>query len=143
MSDAAVSMSLHRLAICMNRYYGKKVLIFLDKYDTPLHEAYAYGYWEKLVSFIRSLFNCTFKTNPYMERGQMTGIIRVSKESIFSDISNLEVVTTTSEKYREKGFDRIKSTLNSFLMFTWKKKNMTWSSRLRNWHKITCNYDSG
>ena len=99
MSDAVVSMSLHRLAICMSRYYGKKVLIFLDEYDTPLQEAYAYGYWEKMVSFIRSLFNCTFKTNPYMERGLMTGITRISKESIFSDISNLEVVTTTSEKY--------------------------------------------
>lgn len=99
MSDAAAAMSLHRLALCMNRYYGKKAIIFLDEYDTPLQEAYVYGYWEKLSSFIQGIFHCTFKTNPYMERGLLTGITRISKESIFSDISNLEVVTTVSEKY--------------------------------------------
>ena len=87
------------LQICMYRYYGKKAMILLDEYDTPLQEAYVYGYWEELTTFIRSLFNCTFKTNPYLERGLMTGITRVSKESIFSDLNNLEVVTTTSEKY--------------------------------------------
>ena len=101
MSDAVASMSLHRLAICMNRYYGKKVLIFLDEYDTPLQEAYVYGYWEKLVSFIRSLFNCTFKTNPYMERGLMTGITRISKQSVFSDLNNPTVVTVTSDLYTD------------------------------------------
>ena len=99
MSDAVAAMALHRLAICMYRYYGKKAIILLDEYDTPLQEAYVYGYWEELTNFIRSLFNCTFKTNPYLERGLMTGITRVSKESIFSDLNNLEVVTTTSEKY--------------------------------------------
>lgn len=61
----------------------KKAIILLDEYDTPLQEAYVYGYWEELTTFIRSLFNCTFKTNPYLERGLMTGITRVSKESIF------------------------------------------------------------
>ena len=83
----------------LSRYYGKKVIILLDEYDTPLQEAYVHGYWEELTAFIRSLFNSTFKTNPYMERGLLTGITRVSKESIFSDLNNLEVVTTTSEKY--------------------------------------------
>ena len=64
-----------------------------------MQEAYIKGYWEDLVDFTRSLFNSTFKTNPYLERGLMTGITRVSRESIFSDLNNLEVVTTTSEKY--------------------------------------------
>lgn len=68
MSDAVAAMALHRLAICMYRYYGKKAIILLDEYDTPLQEAYVYGYWEELTTFIRSLFNCTFKTNPYLER---------------------------------------------------------------------------
>lgn len=99
LSDAVAAMSIHRLALCMYRYYGKKVLIFLDEYDTPLQESYVFGYWEKLVLFLRSMLNYTFKTNPYLERGLLTGITRISKESIFSDISNLEVVTTTSEKY--------------------------------------------
>lgn len=99
MSDSVAAMSLHRLSICLNRYYGKKVIILLDEYDTPLQEAYVGGYWEQMVQFIRSLFNATFKTNPYLGRAFLTGITRVSKESIFSDLNNLTVVTTTSEKY--------------------------------------------
>ncbi|MCD7955564.1 MAG: ATP-binding protein [Lachnospiraceae bacterium] len=99
MSDTVAAMALHRLAICMYRYYGKKVIILLDEYDTPLHEAYAYDFWDKLIPFISKLFNCTFKTNPYMERSVLTGITRVSKESVFSDMNNLEVVMTTSCKY--------------------------------------------
>lgn len=58
-----------------------------------------YGYWEELVPFTRSLFNSTFKTNPFMERGLMTGITRVSRESMFSDLNNLNIVTTTSNEH--------------------------------------------
>ncbi len=101
MTDDVAVLALHYLSDYMSRYYGQKVLIFLDEYDTPLQEAYVYGYWKELVQYIRSMFNSTFKTNPYMERSIMTGITRVSKESIFSDLNNLEVVTTTSEKYAE------------------------------------------
>lgn len=71
----------------------------LDEYDTPMQEAYLYGYWKEFTAFIRSLFNATFKTNPYLERAMMTGITRVSKESVFSDLNNLNVVTTTSTEY--------------------------------------------
>jgi hypothetical protein len=81
------------------RYYNKKVIILLDEYDTPMQEAYVNGFWEDLVAFTRSMFNAAFKTNPYLERAIMTGITRVSKESIFSDLNNLEVITTTSNKY--------------------------------------------
>ena len=101
MEDYAASEALHNLSDYLMRYYGKKVLILLDEYDTPLHEAYVGGYWEELVSFLRNIFNSTFKTNPYLEKALMTGITRVSKESIFSDLNNLEVVTTTSEKYSD------------------------------------------
>jgi hypothetical protein len=59
------------------------------------------GFWDELVAFTRSLFNATFKTNPYLERGIMTGITRVSKESIFSDLNNLKVITTTSPEYAD------------------------------------------
>ena len=83
----------------MYKYYGKKVIIILDEYDTPMQEAYRNGYWDELVALTRSLFNSTFKTNPYLERGIMTGITRVSKESIFSDLNNLVVITTTSNQY--------------------------------------------
>ena len=101
MEDYEVSGAIRALAGYLFRYYGKRVIILLDEYDTPMQEAYVNGYWEELVSFTRNLFNATFKTNPYLERGIMTGITRVSKESIFSDLNNLEVVTTTSEKYAD------------------------------------------
>ena len=91
--------SLKNLSEYLYRYYGKKVIILLDEYDTLLQEAYVNGYWKELTVFTRSLFNSTFKTNPSLERAIMTGITRISKESIFSDLNNLEVVTTTSEKY--------------------------------------------
>ena len=99
MDDSDASLSLYQLSNYLYRYYGKKVIILLDEYDTPMQEAYVDGYWEDLVAFTRSFFNSTFKTNPWLERGIMTGITRVSKESIFSDLNNLEVVTTTSDKY--------------------------------------------
>ena len=91
--------SLHRLSDYLSRHYGKKVIILLDEYDTPMQEAYVNGFWEELVAFTRSFFNSTFKSNPYMGRGIMTGITRVSKESVFSDLNNLKVVTTTSNEY--------------------------------------------
>ena len=99
MSDTVAQEALKNLSNYLSRYYGKKVIILLDEYDTPMQEAYVNGYWEELVAFTRSLFNATFKTNPYLERAIMTGITRVSKESIFSDLNNLVVVTTTSNQY--------------------------------------------
>ncbi len=101
MSEVTASLALKALSSYLERYYGKKVIILLDEYDTPMQEAYVNGFWDEMVSFTRSLFNSTFKTNPYLECAIMTGITRVSKESIFSDLNNLEVVTTTSEKYEE------------------------------------------
>ena len=99
MPDYVATLSLKALSGCLYRYYGKKAIILLDEYDTPMQEAYAGGYWNEMAGFIRSLFNSTFKTNPYLDRAVMTGITRVSRESIFSDLNNLEIVTTTSEKY--------------------------------------------
>lgn len=96
-SDAA--MSLNRLSGYLFRYYGKKVIILLDEYDTPMQEAYVNGYWKELLSFIRNLFNNTFKTNPFLERAVMTGITRVSRESMYSDLNNLKVVTMISNEY--------------------------------------------
>ena len=99
MSDTVAQEALKNLSNYLSRYYGKKVIILLDEYDTPMQEAYVNGYWEELGGFTRSLFNSTFKTNPYLERAIMTGITRVSKESIFSDLNNLKVITVTSDEY--------------------------------------------
>ena len=97
--DKDVSFALNSLSKYLSSYFGKNVIILLDEYDTPMQEAYVNGYWEELVAFTRSLFNATFKTNPYLERAIMTGITRVSKESIFSDLNNLKVITVTSDEY--------------------------------------------
>lgn len=125
MPEVVATMALHRLSKFLFQYYGKKVIILLDEYDTPMQEAYVNGFWDELVSFTRSMFNAAFKTDPYLERAIMTGITAfansaavfncecdlagarsgravsalVSKESIFSDLNHLEVITTTSEKY--------------------------------------------
>ena len=99
MEDTAAQSAIQDLCSYLSRYYKKKVIVILDEYDTPMQEAYVHGYWDTFTSFLRSLFNATFKTNPYLERAVMTGITRVSKESIFSDLNNLAVVTTTSDRY--------------------------------------------
>ncbi|MCI9663850.1 MAG: AAA family ATPase [Lachnospiraceae bacterium] len=101
MEDFLAADSLNALSDYLMRYYRKKVIILLDEYDTPMQEAYVNGYWKELADFIRNLFHSTFKTNPCLERGIMTGITRISKESVFSDLNNLEVVTTTSKKYED------------------------------------------
>ena len=101
MEDYIAADSIRALSDYLGRYYGKKPLILLDEYDTPMQEAYVNGYWQEIIDFFRSLFNATFKTNTYFDRAVLTGITRVSRESVFSDLNNLEVVTTTSDKYAD------------------------------------------
>ena len=99
--NSTITLSLKMLSLYLFRYYGKKVIILLDEYDTPMQEAYVNGYWDEMAAFIRSLFNSTFKTNPYLFRAVMTGITRISRESVFSDLNNLTVITTTSEIFED------------------------------------------
>lgn len=98
-ANDTICNAVKNLSNCLYRYYKKKILIFLDEYDTPMQESYLHEYWEEFIAFIRNFFNATFKTNPYLERAMMTGITRVSKESVFSDLNNLNVVTTTAREY--------------------------------------------
>ncbi len=122
-------MALHQLSLFLSRYYGKRMIILLDEYDTPMQEAYIKGSWEELVSFTRGLFNAAFKTNPYLERALLTGITRVSKESVFSDLNNLEVITTTSENYADCfGFteDEVSAALAEYGMSDRKKEVKSW-----------------
>ena len=119
MDDVTAQDALKNLSSYLNLLYGKKVLIFLDEYDTPMQEAYINGYWDEFTGFMRGLFNATFKTNPYLERAIMTGITRASKESVFSDLNNLTVITTTSDQYADCfGFteEEVFKTLDQFGM---------------------------
>ena len=101
MGDAEAAAALNNMSMYLARYYGRRVIILLDEYDTPMQEAYIHGYWDEFAGFMRSLFNATFKTNPYLDRAVMTGITRISKESVFSDLNNLTVITTTSDAYAD------------------------------------------
>ena len=120
MPEVIATMAIHKLAEYLYRYYGRKVIILLDEYDTPMQEAYIDGYWEQMVGFIRSMFNATFKTNPYLERAIMTGITRTSKESVFSDLNNPTVITTTTERYMDSfGFtqEEVEQALQEYDLF--------------------------
>jgi len=129
MDDVTATLALHRLSNYLSRYYGKKVILLLDEYDTPMQEAYVNGFWEDIVYFMRNMFNATFKTNPYLGRAILTGITRVSKESIFSDLNNLEVVTTTSDKYADSfGFteEEVFCSLDAFDLSNYKNDVKNW-----------------
>ncbi len=129
MRETTATIALHRLSRYLYKYYGKKVIILLDEYDTPMQEAYVNGYGEELVSFTRSMFNSTFKTNPYLDRAIMTGITRVSRESIFSDLNNLKIVTTTSDEYADCfGFTEgeVFAALNEYGMSDRKQEVKSW-----------------
>ena len=145
MGDVEATLAIHNLTKYLNRYYDKRVIILLDEYDTPMQEAYVDGYWKEMVAFTRSMFNAAFKTNPYLEQAIMTGITRVSKESIFSDLNNLKVVTTTSNEYgtsfgftEEEVFaamdeyglterEKVKSWYDGFIFGKWKDIYNPWS----------------
>lgn len=129
MADTDAVIALYKLSDFIQRYYGKKPIILLDEYDTPMQEAYVNGYWDEIVSFTRSLFNSTFKTNPFFDRAIMTGITRVSKESIFFDLNNLTVVTTTSDKYADSfGFtqDEVSEALREFGLSEMEERVKDW-----------------
>ena len=121
MENYVFSASLKTLSNYLYRYYGKKVIILLDEYDTPMQEAYVKGYWRELVELTRSLFNAAFKTNPFLERAVMTGITRVSRESVF--------ITSTSDKYADIfGFteEEVASALGEFGLSDQEKEVREW-----------------
>jgi len=129
MTNEALFGALNYLSECLFNYYGKKTIILMDEYDTPMQEAYIHGYWKEFTVFMRSMFNATFKTNSYMERAIMTGITRVSKESMFSDLNNLNVVTLTSDEYASAfGFteEEVFAALDIYGMSKEKEKIKKW-----------------
>ncbi len=100
-TDEECQEAPRRLAEFLYLHYGKKCLILLDEYDTPMLEAYVEGYWEEAIVYIRRMFHAAFKDNPYLEKGLLTGITRITQESIFSDLNNLAVVTTMTDNYTD------------------------------------------
>ena len=98
-SDSEAQYFLFNLSQALCKHYGSRVIILIDEYDTPMHEAWLNGYWSKLSSFLQPLLGKALKDNAYLERGLLTGITRIAKESIFSDLNHLDVITTVSDDY--------------------------------------------
>ena len=101
MSQSTAASSLNVLCSMLKRFHGAAPAVLIDEYDTPMQEAWLGGFWNEAVGFMRDLMNSTFKTNTSLGRGLITGITRISKESIFSDLNNLQIVTTLTPKYEE------------------------------------------
>lgn len=99
MDASTAAQSVRLLTDLLYVYYGQKPIILLDEYDTPLQEAYFNSFWDEMTAFVGAFFNNSFKTNPSLGRALLTGITRICKESIFSDLNNIDVVTQTSTKY--------------------------------------------
>ncbi len=93
--------SLAFLSKCLYQNYKQKAIILIDEYDVPLENAYYAGFYEEMIVFIRSLFESALKTNPYLEFSVITGCLRISRESIFTGLNNLKMISIVSEEYSE------------------------------------------
>ncbi len=99
MSSEVAEGAINMLSDFLYRYFGRKAIIIIDEYDTPMQEAWVHGFWKEAVEFFRSFFGATFKNKDDFEKAVITGITGISKESIFSDLNHLSVITTTSDQY--------------------------------------------
>ncbi|MCB6730901.1 MULTISPECIES: AAA family ATPase [Blautia] len=101
MSDTAMEKALLRLSSLLCKHYGKQVILLIDEYDVPLDKAFQYGYYDEMVSLIRNMFGNALKTNPNLYFAVLTGCLRISKESIFTGLNNLKVLTLTDVRFDE------------------------------------------
>lgn len=128
-SDVAIKTALNIMCEVLYRQTGKKAIVLLDEYDTPLQEAWISGYWDAAITFLRGFFNSSFKTNPYLERALITGITRVAHESIFSDFNNPKVITSSSNEYATSfGFTQseVDASLEEFGLVDRRKRVHDW-----------------
>ena len=95
--EVQLKNSLKILSNCLYKYYQQRVIILIDEYDVPLQSAYNNGYYDEMVDFLRSIFSSALKTNDALERGVLTGCLRIAKESIFTGLNNFTVRSITSQ----------------------------------------------
>ena len=93
--------SLQFLSSCLEKYFGSKTIILIDEYDVPLENAFFEGFYDEMISFIRSLFESALKTNPSLEFSVITGCLRISRESIFTGLNNLNIISILNNRYAE------------------------------------------
>ncbi|MCI9175013.1 MAG: AAA family ATPase [Lachnospiraceae bacterium] len=101
MSEATLGSSLRQLSGMLEKHYGTKVILLIDEYDVPLAKAHANGYYDQMISLIRSLLGEALKTNNSLKLAVLTGCLRISKESIFTGLNNLKVLTIADERFDE------------------------------------------
>ena len=114
---SAYNDALKFLSECLWQYHGKNTMILIDEYDVPLENAYLEGFYDQMIPFIRSLFESALKTNPYLEKSVITGCLRISKESIFTGLNNLETDSVLHTRYADSfGFteDEVKAMLTYY-----------------------------
>ncbi|GBU23123.1 hypothetical protein R80B4_03039 [Fibrobacteres bacterium R8-0-B4] len=93
--------SLKFLSKCLEDYHGKRAVILIDEYDVPLQKSWLFGFFDKLIDFIRSLLSSALKDNPHLHLSVMTGCLRISKESMFTGLNHLEVISILNNYYSE------------------------------------------
>ncbi len=109
--------SIFFLSQCLEKYHNKKVIILIDEYDVPLENAFFEGFYDKMIAFLRSLFESALKTNSSLEFSVITGCLRISRESIFTGLNNLNIVSILNDRYAEHfGFtdDEVKKILKDY-----------------------------
>jgi hypothetical protein len=99
--ESQVRSSLLDLTDCLYQHYGKKAILLIDEYDTPIQSGYAHDYYDKVIEVMRHLFSASLKSNPYLYRAVLTGILRIARESLFSGLNNLKVYSVLNRKYSE------------------------------------------
>lgn len=99
--EARIKSSLLNLTDCLFQHYGEQAILLIDEYDTPIQSGYVYGYYHEIVDVMRHLFSAGLKGNPYLYRAVLTGILRISKESLFSGLNNLKVYSLLNPRYSE------------------------------------------
>lgn len=122
-SEADYLDALKFLSACMVKHYGKKVILLIDEYDVPLENSYFGGFYDKMIAVIRSLFESALKTNENLEFSVITGCLRISKESIFTGLNNLEIISITNPVYAEH-FGFTKQEVKDMLHFYGRDESM-------------------
>ena len=115
-SKEEYAKALGILSECLAKYHGKNTMILIDEYDVPLENAYLHGFYDNMIGFIRSLFESALKTNPYLEKSVITGCLRISRESIFTGLNNLEVDSVLHTRYADS-FGFTEQEVNAMLAY--------------------------